>query len=177
MISFNEVIETPEIWFQQAWEMFEASSVTYDSFLSCKSQKTDSDRQRKLGLMKGVMLFLGLAVENALKGAVVYKAKPDLRNGKLSPKHFHEYAHDLKDVAGKLDVDLSDIPNDYLDRLSMFVQWASKYKAPLRLRDYDDSQGNIKMQVPTDFDSAKVLINRLQVYSGYSEENGWPHQS
>ncbi len=127
--------------------------------------------------MKGAMLFLGLAVENALKGAVVHKAKPDLRNGKLSPKHFHEYAHDLKDVADKLELDLSDIPSDYLDRLSMFVQWASKYKTPLRRVDYDMSQGKIKMQVPSDFDRAKILIGRLQAFSGYSEENGWPHQS
>jgi hypothetical protein len=43
MISFNEVIETPEFCFNQAWEMLEASVVTYDSFLNCKSEKSDRD--------------------------------------------------------------------------------------------------------------------------------------
>ncbi len=177
MLSFNETIETPEIWFQQSWEMFEASMVTYDSFLGFKSQQTDRDRQRKVGLMKGTMLLLGLAVENALKGAVVYKAKPDIRNGKLDPKYFHKYSHDLKGVAEKLGADFSDIPRDYLDRLSIYVQWASKYKAPLRQVEFESSRGNIKMQAPSDFDNAKIIINRLQVYCGYTEESGWPYQS
>ncbi len=139
--------------------MLEASIVTYDSFSNCKSIRSDKDRKRKLGLMKGAMLFLGLAVENALKGAVIYKSKPDLNNNRLNPEHFHKYGHDLKAVAKKLDLDLSQISEDYLDRLSIFVQWASKYKAPLKRIDYNNSQGKIQMRYPSDFDNAKALIS------------------
>jgi len=125
--------------------------------------------------MKGAMLLLGLAIENALKGAVVYQTKLVLRNDKLNSKHFHKYAHDLKDVADKLSIDFADIPRVYLDRLSMYVQWAAKYKAPLRQVDFERSQGNIKMEAPSDFDGAKTIITRLQEYCGYSEESGWPY--
>jgi hypothetical protein len=127
--------------------------------------------------MKGAMLFIGLAVENALEGAVVYKNSPNLRNGKLNPKDFHKYAHDLKDVANKLDLELSLISDGYLIRLSMFVQWASRYKAPLRQVEYYKSQGELKMHHPSDFDQARQLIETLQELSDYSQENSWPHES
>tara|TARA_B100001063_G_scaffold207116_1_gene202825 strand:- start:3122 stop:3595 length:474 start_codon:yes stop_codon:yes gene_type:complete len=157
--------------------MFEASVVTYDSFQSYNSQQTDKDRQKALGLMKGAMLFLALAVENALKGAYVHLDKPEVKNGKVSSKHFHKYSHDLKDIAMKLDLNLTDDSKSYLDRLSMFIQWASRYKTPLREIDYINSQGQIQLRYPSDFDNAKNLINVLQQQSGYVEGKGWPFES
>jgi hypothetical protein len=125
--------------------------------------------------MKGAMLMLGLAAENALKGAFVYKSKPDLSSNKLAPKFFHKHTHDLNDVANKLNLSLTKQENALLNRLSMFVQWASKYKAPLRQTDHQNAQNNIKMQYPSDFDKVEDLINSLQLQSGYSEEFGWPY--
>ncbi|MGO2232428.1 hypothetical protein B6N13_04460 [Marinomonas sp. UCMA 3892] len=157
--------------------MFEASVVTYDSFQSYSSQQTDKDRQRSVGLMKGAMLFLALAVENALKGAYVHIEKPEVKNGKVNSKHFHKHSHDLKDVAMKLDLNLTDDLKLYLDRLSMFIQWASRYKAPLREIDYIQSRGQIRLKHPSDFENAKNLINVLQQQSGYVEGRGWPFES
>ncbi len=58
--------------------------------------------------MKGAMLLLGLAAENALKGALVHKSKPDLSRDRLDPRHFHEKAHDLNAIAKKLNLRLTD---------------------------------------------------------------------
>jgi len=69
-------------------------------------------------------------VKNALKGALISKSKPDLTVGKLDSRRFHKIAHDLKSVANKLSLPFSSQEEIYLDRLSLFVQWAAKYSAP-----------------------------------------------
>jgi hypothetical protein len=177
LISFKESIETPEIWFHQAWEMYEASRAIYDSFLSISGVTSDKERYRKLGLMKSAMLMLGLAAENSLKGAFVYKSKPDLSKNKLNSKFFPNFAHDLTGIADELNLNLSNEEKALLKRLSMFVIWASKYKAPMNKSDHQNSKNNIIMQYPSDFDKIESLIKSLQLRSGYSEEFGWPYES
>lgn len=160
--------------FKQSWEMFEASKANYKLFSEIKRVTSERENHLDVGLMKSTMLLLGLSVENALKGALVYKSKPDLLNLKLNPQHFHKQAHDLNDVAKRLNLGLCDKEEMLLDRLSMFVQWASKYQAPLRQIEYEQTKNEIKLQYPSDFEIAEKLLNTLQLQSGYSIEKGWP---
>lgn len=66
--------------------------------------------------MKGAMLLLGLAAENALKGAFVYRSQPELSRDRLDPKHFHDRAHDLNDSAKKLSLELTETQEELLKR-------------------------------------------------------------
>ena len=173
MSEFESKISSPEAWFHQAWEMFEASKVNFEMFAAQKSQATDSERQRKLGLMKGSMLLLGLAIENALKGALVHKTPPELKNGRLSArKFFHKEAHNLIEVTAKLDLELSTREEDVLERLSTHIQWASRYKTPLDECAYISSIGNLQ-SCESYFQFGQEFIEKLQNISGFCPKNGW----
>ncbi|HEY0921914.1 hypothetical protein [Rheinheimera pacifica] len=123
MIEFEEGVSTPESWFRQSCEMYEASKALYEVFSGHEPIRSEEDNYRRVGAMKGAMLLLGLSAENALKGALVFQSKPDLSKDRLDPRHFHKAAHDLSDVARKLDLNLTDFQRDLLERLTIFVQW------------------------------------------------------
>ena len=173
MINFETRIINPAYWFTQSWQLFEASKANYELFESMGRIYSEKDNHRKVGLMNSTMLLLGLATENALKGALVFKSKPELKNDKLNPKHFHEFAHELSEVVEKLDLNISTQEQELIDRLSMFVQWSAKYQTPLRKVDYEQSQGMQRLNYPRDFIMAEKLINLLQSQSGYTENSGW----
>jgi hypothetical protein len=176
MIDFEEGVSAPESWFRQSWEMFEASKVLYAELCKRSPIRSDKDNYRNVGSMKAAMLLLGLAAENALKGAVVYRSKPDLSNDQLKSKHFHEHAHNLIEISKKLNLNLSDAQIDLLERLTIFVQWASKYQAPLTKREHQSASGRIKLN-PSDYQQVEDLIHQLQKVSGFDETNGWPSRS
>jgi hypothetical protein len=177
VIEFEEGVSTPESWFRQSWEMFEASKALYRVLADREAIRCEQDNYRRVGAMKGAMLLLGLSAENALKGAFVYQFKPDLSKDRLNPKHFHDTAHDLTDVARKLNFGLTDAQFDLLERLTIFVQWASKYQAPLRKTEHERAIGKIKLVYPSDYALVEELISDLQSNSGFDETHGWPHNS
>ncbi len=177
MIEFEEGVSTPENWFRQAWQMFEASKSLCEAFSGREPIRNEKDNYRRVGAMKGAMLLLGLAAENALKGAFVYRSKPDISKDRLHPTHFHTNAHDLTEVARKLNFELSVAQFDLLERLTIFVQWASKYQAPLRKSELQRANGKIKLVYPSDYVDVESLILSLQKKSGYDEIHGWPHNS
>lgn len=173
MIEFNERVLTPANWFRQSWQMFEASKSLYDVFARQEQIQTEKDNDRHVGAMKGAMLLLGLSAENALKGAFVYRSRPDISGDKLSPKHFHNNSHDLIEVAQKLSLELSDAQFDLLERLTIFVQWASKYQAPLKKSELLQAKKKLKLVYPSDYKSLEDLIHVLQANSGFDEMHGW----
>jgi len=177
MSTFRETVENPEHWFRQAWEMFEASKATFDSFRAMKTTLDERSLHRKNGLMDATKLCLALALENAFKGAYVHKEKPDLAGSKLSPKHFHKEAHDLVDLAKRIGIVLKIDDEKFLKRLSSFIKWAARYSAPLTESAFEDFQGEHRLSYPHDFIFVERLINKLQLQSGYSEESGWPISS
>lgn len=177
MQSFEEVVGTPEAWFSKAWQMYEASVANFDAFRDLKIVTTERELHRQNGLMQTSKLCLALSLENALKGAFVYLSKPDLSRNKLDPKHFHEKAHDLVDLAKRLGFRLTKEETQLLSRLSSFIIWAARYSAPLSGNAYVQFDGENKITFPTDFDYVEKLIVKLQNKSGYSDTSGWPLES
>ncbi|MCH8479789.1 MAG: hypothetical protein LAT56_17890 [Wenzhouxiangella sp.] len=177
MIEFEEGVSTPESWFRQSWEMFEASKALYSVVSDREPIRSEEDNYRRVGAMKGAMLLLGLSAENALKGALVSKSEPDLSKDRLDPRHFHNAAHDLSDVARKLDLDLTESQRDLLERLTIFVQWASKYQAPLRKSEHEKARGRMKLVYPSDYSLVEILISDLRNNSGFDEIHGWTYKS
>ena len=130
--------------------------------------------------MKGSMLLLGLALENALKGAVVHTSQPDISNGKLNSGHFKLDStnnHDLNGIAKKLNYSISDTQRERLERLTIFVQQASKYQSALNESQHMNAVDRLKLNYPLDYQLAEALIIDLQKRSGFDETRGWPHTS
>jgi len=177
VIEFEEGVTSSESWFRQSWEMYEASKALYGVLAGDDPTQSERDNHRQVGALKGAMLLLGLSAENALKGAFVYRSKPDISRDRLNPKHFHDVAHDLSDIARKLGLELSETHMALLQRLTIFVQWASKYQTALRKTDHDRAAGKIKLVYPSDFDLVEKLISDLQSRSGYAEGSGWPYRN
>lgn len=177
MIEFEEGLSSPESWFRQSWEMYEASRAIYETLAESRCIRSERDNYRRVGLMKGAMLLLGLSLENALKGALVHRSKPDLSNDRLRSDHFHDVPHDLFAIAQKLDLSLDDAQRELLERLTMFVQWASKYQAPLRKAEHKKAVGRIKLRYPSDYNLVEGLIRSLRASSGFEELHGWPCKS
>jgi len=177
VIDFEEGIFNPENWFKQSWEMFEASKILCKPLTARHPIQSEQDNYRRVGSMKGAMLLLGLSAENALKGAFVYKSPPDLVKARLNPKHFHEVAHDLTDLAKRLELNLSKIQVSLLERLTISVQWASKYQTPLKKSEHERATGKIKLKYPSDYKLVEELIRDLQKASGFDEVNGWSHKN
>lgn len=61
--------------------MPEATRGLYEILASSSPILSEQDNYRRVETMKGAMLLLGLAAENALKGAIVSRPKPDLSHG------------------------------------------------------------------------------------------------
>lgn len=173
MDTFKDNVENPEPWFRQAWQMFEASKVTFESFRNTNPPLCERGLHRKNGLMDATKLCLALALENAFKGAYVYKEKPDLSGKKLNSRHFHKEAHDLVDLAKGIGIDLTADDEVFLKRLSSFIKWAARYSAPLKEVVFNDFKGEHKLTFPHDFNYVETLIENLQCQSGYSQKSGW----
>jgi hypothetical protein len=156
--------------------MFEASKVLFSSLENRPHPLTEQHNYRRAGALKGAMLLLGLAVESALKGALVFGSTPDLSNGKLDRKHFQDegFSHNLNMIAAKLRNPIDNELMELLERLTVFVQWASKYQSALRKTDHNQGQNKILLHYPNDYKNVNRLINELQKRSGFDEENGWP---
>lgn len=176
MIEFEEGVSTPENWLRQAWQLFEASKVLYQSMDGVEVPRTESETHREVGAMKGVMLLMGLAVENALKGAFVHEFPPDTSGGRLKSTHFQDNGrqHDLIAIAEKMNFLISDEYQPLLERLTIFVQWASKYQAPLRNSEHVNASGKLYFRPSMDFTLVEKLIENLQIHAGYNDKNGWP---
>ncbi|MEA5445565.1 hypothetical protein VCB98_07015 [Gammaproteobacteria bacterium AB-CW1] len=176
MIEFEEAVSTPENWLRQAWQLLEAAKALYQSMDGMRLPKTEAETYREVGSMKGIMLLLGLAVENALKGALVYKFPPDTSGGRLRSSHFQGNGrqHDLVAIAQRMKFPISDEYRPLLERLSIFVQWASKYQVPLRKSEQKKASGNLYLRPPTDIKLVEALITDLQSYAGFDNDDGWP---
>lgn len=170
MDEFKDRIQNPEIWFHQAWEMFEASKAIYDNFNQLKIRSMQ-DNYRHIGLMKASMMTLGYALENALKGAYVFRYKPKIENGIFKTNFFPGNNHDLPKIAKELELNIED--TDLFERMHRFIVWSTKYKAPKYENDFKVSKGMNYLK-ESDFSEAKSYIELLQTNSGYSGEAGWP---
>lgn len=173
MIDFEEAVSNPESWFRQSWEMFHASKALYEMFQAGGAVRDEEYNYRRVGSLKGALLLLGFSVENALKGAHVFRVKPNLSRGRMDPKDFSEHSHHLLQIANNVDLHLTDPQIDLLERLTHYIQWSSRYQAPLRKSEHENPQARIRLK-PADYHLALTLILELQSQSGYGIECGWP---
>lgn len=176
-MDFQTKTNNAEIWFAQSLQMFEASKILIDSFQENKPIKSITDTSRKVGANKGIMFFLGMALENALKGVHVFNKIPEIKNGKLQSDQFKNKnkgsLHDLSIIASGLPITLTDDESELLKRLSVFTIWAAKYSTPLSEDEYLKSQNMLYSKHTSDLLVTETLIRKLKLSAGYNEKSGW----
>ena len=169
-MDFYQKANNAEFWFVQSHQMFEASKVLFQSMISADSSDT-----RVVGSHKGSMFFLGIALENAIKGLLAYKGLLIFEKEKLSThKSFPKCKpHDLGPLINLLEVEVDISEQSLLERLSIYTIWAGKYGTPIAEDDFINSNHKL-FQKENDFTIASSLISRLQLLSGFTIESGWP---
>jgi hypothetical protein len=104
--------------------MFIVSKILRDDFMAKRNNipRTEAGQEYNAGLLKGAMFFLGVSLENALKGVCV---------GSVTDKKLTQ-SHNLRNLANWASLKLSKEESDLLDRLTIYIKWAGRYNVPWR---------------------------------------------
>lgn len=146
----------PLNWFRQSREMFIVSKILRDDFMAKRDNisRTEAGQEHNAGLLKGAMFFLGLSLENALKGVCVGVAP----NKKLTQ------SHNLCNLANLASLKLSQEELDLLDRLTTYIKWAGRYHVPLE-KNADQLNKSLRMAIPNDFLMVEKMLVGMKVFS------------
>ena len=176
-MEFEAHLNNAQFWFSQSSQMYEASKVLFAELSKREQMKQVSDNDRKVGAHKGSLFFLGISIENAIKGYFAYTGKIQVENGSLKAKNSFQpkkaNQHDLIALASAVSLKLQSDEIELLTRLSVYTIWAGKYGTPLRESDLTKAQG-LFFQRERDYQVASSLIEKLKNMSGFNEKSGWP---
>ena len=182
MITFEQAIEKPEIWLSHSWQLYYSGLMLSEQFrLDFENPKihgNSHDGHKQVGYMSSAQLLIGLAVENALKGAIISKQPKLVENGKFDIKKIGggKNNHGLNDLAENAQISMSPSRKDLLDRLTIYVIWAGKYGAPFKEIDYKNAQQkkSLTLKFPSDLTIAREIIEECEIKAGYEKQKGWP---
>jgi hypothetical protein len=146
------------LWFHKAQELKRVADIVLDTIKDdCEyiqdgrsyfqtvnwsdreSHGADEDLELELGYLESTnlnstyLLLIGFALENILKGYCVLR-HPDLIYGSNFDKRLA--THDLKKIAQKLHLKLSEDEAELLQKLSRIVKWDGRYPIPLEPEEY-----------------------------------------
>jgi hypothetical protein len=142
-------------WFRQAREMFIVSKILRDDFMARRKNppRTEEMLECSAGLIKGTMFFLGISIENALKGVCIgiVENEKSIRS------------HNLRKLAGLARLNLSQEEIDLLDRLTIYIKWAGRYHVPLE-KNADQLNTSLRMTIPNDFRIAEKMLVSMKVF-------------
>lgn len=173
-MEFDTQTNNAQFWFSQSSQMFEASKVLFDELSKREQIKKSSDNDRKVGAHKGSLFFLGISIENAIKGLFAYKGLIKLENGRLKTNQsFKARPHDLLALANSISINMLQEEIELLTRLSIYTIWAGKYGTPLSESELSQAQGMF-FQREADYQVAASFIDKLKTSSGYNKKSGWP---
>jgi hypothetical protein len=117
-----------------------------------------------IGLMDGVMLLLGLAIENVIKGFIVAN-KPDFESiSSLNRYKFNSSGgHGIKEMVVFNIKDLIQIEKDLLERLEVTIIWAGKYNSPRKIncnfKNIDSIHPSFREK---DFYNCSILFKKIE---------------
>lgn len=132
----------------------------------------DNIQPKFLGLMDGLMLLLGLSIENAIKGFIIAN-KPDFKNySDLDTYKFNSSGgHAIKEMVDFNIKPLEPIEVDLLERLQEAIIWAGKYNSPRKTnkicRNIDSIHPSFQEK---DFYNCSILFNRIELLTMHKWE-------
>ena len=120
----------------------------------------------RLGMMRGCMLLMAFALENAIKGVIVARGGLSVDDkGKLSwPKQCGlRTGHELVPLASAAGLENSESEQSLLERLSEYSVWAGKYSIPNKREHFSErARGRRKLHWPEDLRTAQALLARIE---------------
>ncbi len=167
-MDFHTRVNNAEVWFSQAFQMFEASKALFYHVGS-----RQSSMELSVGAAKGSAFLLGISLENAFKGVLVKKGLLKTEGNKLKKKFTNSKAHNLSEYINLIDLDLNEKDLELLHRLSIYTTWAGKYNAPIHKNELLESEGCM-LHSSGDFNIAEDLLSKLKILAGCSANSKWP---
>jgi hypothetical protein len=169
--SFESVVKDPEAWLRQANQMLMTVDILTTGFVGLKEPtRSINDLDRKTGSFKLSLLALGYCCENAMKALMAHK---DLfifnkKNG-IDSKSFKncengsENGHDLVNLAGLTNFELSDDENNLFIQLTEVIIWAGKYQAPIDADKLAQSKKKkpLTLSIPRDIAAVSAIYERV----------------
>lgn len=133
------------------------------------------------------LLLSGLALENLLKGILIARNKAKFKE--VIRWNIHKGGHDLMDLCGMADIELTDREKKIIDALTEAVLWAGRYPVPKKhLKQKDlaiplgcDMSGMTVDNIHSIFENYKKnldsifirILRKLELYIEKPEGNGF----
>jgi hypothetical protein len=156
-------------WLEKGKKILLAAEILNTEFLQLYQKYSNSfpdDIELKLmGLMDSLMLLLGLAIENAIKGLIISNL-PDFENVSDLEKHkFNSLGgHGIKQMVEFNISPLDPIEIDLIERLQESVIWAGKYNAPKKPNKINENSNSIHPAFgDKDFHNCLLLFNKIDL--------------
>lgn len=165
MAGLDRAFSDHESWLRQARHLLTAAEVLTKEFYPPRRERRDENAMNHVtGCLKGSLLLLAVAVENALKAPKVAAGGVTMKNGRIDKKVLGGGAtgHDLLALAKEINLQLSEQERALLERLTAVANWAGKYQTPLDEKEYLRAQGDNPRQLhlPTDTELSRAIIEK-----------------
>ena len=152
----------PLLWREKALE----HKIVADALLSHRTSAIQQRRanphgqRRMFAFFHGYLLFMGLAIENALKG-LRGADDPSLVTGNGMKRILGRGGHGIREGLGQY-LSLNSEELNAATRLEEFLVWGAKYLVPMTVSDLERAEtGRLRMHFSEDPDTLNVLFERL----------------
>lgn len=127
-MDFSKIENMPNTWALAAYQLNKSGDLIFDAYLADlvafeKGQQPSWSDNLAISVV-ATMLY-GLAIENLLKASIIAKTGE-------KPSSWPGNGHNQEKLSEMLDNVFSDSEKDLFIRFTAFVNWAGKYKVPLR---------------------------------------------
>lgn len=138
----------PRSWFKSAASLRRAAEILWAEIEPGlhpanmdPEQRWARESARRLKSYPALLLLMGLALENAIKGATL-RADPS-RTGPTGLPDWGRHGHDLEWLFGDAGFSLTDLERDLVRRLGRAVVWSGRYPVPMpkRLSNFTERRG------------------------------------
>jgi hypothetical protein len=151
----------PNEWLEVSDELNESVEIIIKNGRTTylKTDTWDGIPNKKLMSSRSILLLMGFAIENLIKGILIFD-KPELVNqGKLCKEII---SHKLEELVLKIqDINLNDDMSEFLKILSEAIPDWGRYPCPIKFQEIKDEVKYSKMMSKRYVELRRILRNKL----------------
>jgi len=162
---FESFFKNEKVWQRQANDLFSAAEQLHVGRHGSTDGNAPDPHTHLRGYIKGTLLLLSAAVENALKAARIkqLKSKELFKKGKPnwdvlgnSWKH-----HDLLGLSSQIGLAISNEERALLEMMSRMARWAGRFQAPLFPDEFQEVRNTARsVTYPDTLQLARQIIEK-----------------
>lgn len=170
-----QTLLTSSAWVQKSAELLDSARMLEPSVRAVWKSRLDRDSRTETpaGVLGIYLMLVAYAVENLLKAALVKSrgaefAEEVVQSGRL-PQAIRQASHNLVDLAGLVDFQLTRDEEWLMRRLTRAARWSGRYPVPLAVSDHstreklsDGTDVPTAFNWPRDIDLAEALCQRIR---------------